>query len=295
MWIIAVASLMTAQAEPQEQPTDARPELIEVTGGGVAPAETSVNVEETVKPTVDRFAWKSGKRRYFAATTVDMGYIYLRPRLSLGYGAPHFQWMGLEINPIFSRNGVGGWGGVRFALPYIDIRAGARGFYSFERSFLPGDQDSFDRASLETSGGEHAHYITMETELNTAIATKYGELSLLGSASRVTGFDNPNDYVYEDTLRIIVGSSLVWRTRATFAFYPIDNFHQFAIGPAVDVLGVPTRDEILVRAGIVTRIVFNKALEVRGSFVPTLVSRDRLGLITSDFTELGIRWRWATE
>ena len=28
---------------------------------------------------------------------------------------------------------------------------------------------------------------------------------------------------------------------------------------------------------------------------PTLVSRDRLGLITSDFTELGLRWRWATE
>lgn len=284
MWLITVVSLMTAQAN-----------VVETTTGEIVPAEASVNVEETIKPTIDRFAWKTGWRRLFAATTTDLGYIYLRPRLALGYGVPHYQWMGIELNPIFSRQGVGGWGGVRFALPYIDIRAGARTFYAFERSFLPGDQDTFDRAALETSGGAHARYITMETELNTAIATKIGELALTGSASRVTGFDNPDDYVYEDTLRVIVGSSLVWRTRAAFSFYPFSNYHQFAIGPAVDVIGVPTRDELLVRAGLVTRIVLNKAVEVRGSFVPTIVSRDRLGLVTSDFTELGIRWRWATE
>ncbi len=285
-------ALLTAQADAPSAATD---DHVVTTDGEVVHVSQSVNTADLVAPTVDRAAWKSGKRRFFAATTVDLGYIYLRPRLSLGYGAPHFQWMGIEMNPIFSRQGVGAWGGVRFALPYIDVRAGARGFYQFERSFLPGNIDSFDRAALETSGGEHGHYVTMETELNTAIATKIGELSLLGSASRVTGFDDPNDYVYEDTLRLIVGSSLVWRARAQFAFYPIPTFRQFAIGPAVDVLGVPTRDELLVRAGFVTRIVFNKALEVRGSFVPTLVSRDRLGLITSDFTELGLRWRWATE
>ncbi len=284
MWIVTVATIMTAQAN-----------VIETTTGELVPAEASVNVEEVVKPTVDRFAWKSGKRRLFAATTTDIGFIYLRPRVSFGYGAPHYQWMGVELNPIFSRQGVGAWGGVRFALPYIDIRAGARGFYAFERSFLPGDQDTFDRAALETSGGDHAHYITLETELNTAIATKIGEIALTGSASRVTGLDDPDDYVFEDTLRVIVGSSLVWRTRAAFSFYPFANYHQFAIGPAVDVLGVPTRDEILVRAGLVIRIVLNKSVEVRGSFVPTIISRDRLGLITSDFTELGVRWRWASE
>ncbi len=292
MLTAVLIALLTAQADA---PAAASDDHVVTTDGEVVHVSQSVNTADLVAPTVDRAAWKSGKRRFFAATTVDLGYIYLRPRLSLGYGAPHFQWMGIEMNPIFSRQGVGAWGGVRFALPYIDVRAGARGFYQFERSFLPGNIDSFDRAALETSGGEHGHYVTMETELNTAIATKIGELSLLGSASRVTGFDDPNDYVYEDTLRLIVGSSLVWRARAQFAFYPIPTFRQFAIGPAVDVLGVPTRDELLVRAGFVTRIVFNKALEVRGSFVPTLVSRDRLGLITSDFTELGIRWRWATE
>lgn len=293
MLTLAIVALITAQAGAVT--TGLPDEHVVATDGDVVHLSQTVNADELVAPTVDRGAWRSGKRRWFAATTVDLGYIYLRPRLSLGYGAPHFQWMGIEMNPIFSRQAIGAWGGVRFALPYIDIRAGARTAYQFERSYLPGNIASFDRAALETSGGNHGKYTTLETELNTAIATKVGELSLLGSASRVTGFDDPNQYVYEDTLRLIVGTSLVWRARAQFAFYPIPSFRQFAIGPAVDVLGVPTRDEILVRAGFVTRIVFNKSLEVRGSFVPTIVSRDRLGLITSDFTELGLRWRWATE
>ncbi|HSI04433.1 MAG TPA: hypothetical protein VLC93_08160, partial [Myxococcota bacterium] len=126
MWLITVVSLMTAQANVAG-PTN----VVETTTGEIVPAEDSVNVEEDVKPTIDRFAWKTGRRRLFAATTTDLGYIYLRPRLALGYGAPHYRWMGVEINPIFSRQGVGGWGGVRFALPYIDIRAGARAFYAF--------------------------------------------------------------------------------------------------------------------------------------------------------------------
>jgi hypothetical protein len=285
MWAASIVFLMTAQAGMVETHT----------GELVHPSETVNVVRDLPKPPVPQFTWKSDAKRYFAASTVDAGYLYLRPRLSLGYGAPHYLWMGVDLNPIFSRQGVGGWAGVRFALPYVDVRAGARAFYAFQRSFLPGDIDSFDRAALETSGGDNAHYITMETELTTGIATKYGEITLLGSASRVTGFDDPDDYVYEDTLRTIVGSSLVWRTRATYGFYPIPSFHQFTLGPAVDVIGVPTRDEILVRAGVVTRIVFNRAFEVRGSFVPTFVSRDRLGLITSDFTELGIRWRWASQ
>jgi hypothetical protein len=43
------------------------------------------------------------------------------------------------------------------------------------------------------------------------------------------------------------------------------------------------------------RILLSRALEVRGTFVPTVASPDRIGLVGGDFTELGLRWRWATE
>ena len=43
------------------------------------------------------------------------------------------------------------------------------------------------------------------------------------------------------------------------------------------------------------RIVLSRRVEVRGSFVVSLISPDRFGLVGGDFTELGVRYRWATE
>lgn len=274
MWLPLVVSLVTAQTVAPTSP------------------EQTITAAELPKPPPDRLTWRSGTPRPFVAALADAGYLYLRPRLSLGYGMPHFRWAGIDINPIFSGQGVGGWAGLRLAIPYIDIRAGARAFYSFQRSFLE-ERDSYNRWELELSGGKHADYLTWETEISSGLSGRYGELSLMASLSAVTGVPK-GQFVFEETLRVVVDPSLVWRARAAYGLFPIASYRQFSLGPAVDVLGIPNRDEVLVRAGIVARIVFNRALEVRGSFVPTIVSRDRLGLITSDFTELGVRYRWAS-
>jgi hypothetical protein len=62
------------------------------------------------------------------------------------------------------------------------------------------------------------------------------------------------------------------------------------------VLGVPARsDALTVRAGLLVRFVLSRRIEVRGSFVPTIISPDTIGLAGSDFTELGLRYRWASE
>jgi hypothetical protein len=66
------------------------------------------------------------------------------------------------------------------------------------------------------------------------------------------------------------------------------------LGPSVDVLYVPGREATTVRVGLVVRVPINPRLEVRGTFVPTIHSPDSLGLVGSDFTELGLRWRWAS-
>jgi hypothetical protein len=182
---------------------------------------------------------------------------------------------------------------VRLTLPYIDARVGARTVYSFRHSFID-QEDSVNRAELETSGGAHAKYTTLEADVNGGVATPIGELGLLASVSSVQGL--PSDkMVYEEVLRVVADHGPIFRGRASFGFYPLAGYHQFTIGPAVDVIDVPSRNEMLVRAGIVTRVVFNRALEVRGTFVPTIASRDQLGLLTGDFTELGLRYRWSTE
>jgi hypothetical protein len=45
----------------------------------------------------------------------------------------------------------------------------------------------------------------------------------------------------------------------------------------------------------VLKIGLSRRVDLRGSFVVTVVSPDSIGLPGGDFTELGVRYRWATE
>jgi hypothetical protein len=102
-------------------------------------------------------------------------------------------------------------------------------------------------------------------------------------------------YVFEETLRVIVKPPLVWRGRAGYALR-FGRYSQHSIGFVVDVLDVPARDDSrTVRLGPIVRLVLSRRVELRGSFVTSVFSPDRIGLLSGDFTELGVRYRWATE
>jgi hypothetical protein len=243
--------------------------------------------------TAARERWGQGDARPFAASTVDFGYIYLRPRLSLGYGRPHADWVGVDLNPIFQGSGLGAYGGIRASLPFLDLRLGVRGFYSFERSFLAA-QDSYSRLDLETTNGGHAQYATYEAEATSGFEIGPGELGLVASASSVEGV-RAGSYVFEEALHVIVKPPWVFRGRVGYSFYMFPSLGRASIGPAVEALYVPDRRATTIRAGLLLRIVITRAIEIRGSFVPAIVSPDTIGIVGGDFTELGLRYRWATE
>ena len=52
--------------------------------------------------------WAQQPVRWFGALEFDAGFLYVRPRFELGYGRPHADWLGLDLNPIFSDEGVAG-------------------------------------------------------------------------------------------------------------------------------------------------------------------------------------------
>jgi hypothetical protein len=257
-----------------------------------AAAEEAAPPDLLVDPALRR-SWNEGPRRYFLATTVDVGYLYLRPRASLGYGRPHALWAGVEANPIVQGSGLGAYGGVRGVVPFLDMRVGARGFYAFEHSYLA-PAGSYDRLDLETTNGGHASYVVYESELTASASLGPGEVSAVGSLSSIHGVP-AGVYLFEETLRVIVKPPLLWRARGAYALFALPGLGRHSIGPVVDVLGVPGRDALIVRAGLVTRVLLSRNLEVRGTFVPTVAGPDRIGLAGGDFTELGLRWRWATE
>jgi hypothetical protein len=238
-------------------------------------------------------SWATLPPRKFVATTVDVGFVYIRPRLSLGYGRPFTQWIGVDINPIASQNGLGGYAGLRIEIPHLDFRFGPRYFASFQHTYLP-NQDSYSRLELESTSGNPSRTLTWEAELDINFALGPGRLLLRGSGSYVTGV--PEGYsVFEETLHIIVDPPLVWRTRLAYVF-SFGARKQHSLGPAIELLDVPKRDDSrTIRIGPILRLALSRRVDVRGSFIFTVASPDRIGLAGGDFTELGIRYRWASE
>ena len=238
-------------------------------------------------------SWNEGKTRAFLATTLDVGWTYLRPRASLGYGKPFGTWFGIDANPIISGNGLGAYGGLRLSVPRFDLRVGPRYVAAFNRNYLNA-QNTYNRQDLDSTVGNPSRVLTLEAEFEASVPAGPGDIIGLGSISYVTGVPT-GQYVFEETLRVIVNPPLVWRARIGYVFR-FGSYRQHSLGIVGEGLDVPDRDDSkTVRIGPIVRIVLSRRVEVRGSFVPTIISPDHLGLIGGDFTELGFRYRWATE
>lgn len=279
---LSVARALYAAEPAGEEFPDAKPPL------GILPTPEDALMD----PRMAR-SWATLPARQFIATTVDLGFVYLRPRISLGYGRPFTQWVGIDVNPITSQDGLGAYGGLRLEVPYVDFRLGQRYFSAFQHTYLD-TKPSYSRLDLENSSGKPSRTLTYEAELDITIPAGPGKVLLRGSASYITGVPQ-GESVYEETLHLIVAPPLVWRARLGYVF-TFGSHGQHSLGPVVDFLNVPKRDDSgTVRAGPLLRLALSRRVDIRGSFVVTLVSPDRIGLKGGDFTELGVRYRWASE
>jgi hypothetical protein len=238
-------------------------------------------------------SWGPAPVRSFVSTTVDVGFVYLRPRVALGYGKPFTSWVGIEANPIVTSAELAVYGGLRVELPYVDFRLGPRFFRAFDHTYLD-NQPSFTRLELETANGRQATATTYEAEIDLSVPVGPGNIVGRGSVSYVTGVPAGQD-VFEETLHVIVRPPWVWRGRLGYAFR-FGTYRQHSIGLIAEVLDVPMReDAVTVRAGPLLRFVLSRRVELRGSFVIPVKSPDSIGIVGGDFAELGVRYRWASE
>jgi hypothetical protein len=244
--------------------------------------------EEPVTPSSD--AWL-GPRRAFVASTIDAGYLYARPRLSLGYGRPFSTWVGLDLNPLVTNTGYGGYGGARFAIPYADLRVGAREFLAFNHNFLA-PRDHYGALDLNSTIGDKSRYLTLEAELSGAVPAGPGSILFVLTASSVRGVPE-GLYVYEETLRVIAAPPWIWRTRLGYAVR-LGREGNASVGVVGEVLGLPGRHEHVYRAGVVASFAVTRQLEALFTLVLPILSPDSIGIAGGDIAQLGIRFRWAT-
>jgi hypothetical protein len=235
--------------------------------------------------------WESGETRAFAATTIDAGYLYLRPRLSLGYGKPFSKWVGIDVNPIATNRYIAGYGGLRFALPFVDLRVGGRYVWALQQSYLK-PIARYHRLDIESQDLGRSKYVSLEAELTFGLPLGPGTVIGVATGSYITGGPD-GAYIYDENLRVILDPPTVWRGRLGYAVRLGDE-GKVSFGVVADVLGIPGRSDYVLRAGVVGSAVLSDHWEVLGSFIPPLISPDSIGILGGDFAQLGVRYRWAT-
>ncbi|MEM6959546.1 MAG: hypothetical protein AAF411_07980 [Myxococcota bacterium] len=255
--------------------------------GGMAIPPPALPVAEHHGP-----SWSDGRTRGFVAGSFDLGFLYVRPRLQFGYGKPHNNWAGIELNPTVWFTAIGTYVGTRFAYGIFNLRIGSRFTRPTQRSHLL-IQNSYDRPALNRdASGDSRTYISNEAELTLTIPMGRGHLSSESTITYVTRVDDDR-YVYEDYLRVIVAPPWIWRQRLTYSL-PLGAADAFHLGFVAELVGVPKRDLVALRAGVRISIHASPRVEVRAAWIPAVIHRDTLGVQGGDFGLLGLRYRWAT-
>ena len=236
--------------------------------------------------------WELGRPRPFLAGSVEVGYPYFRPRFLAGYGRPFWSWMGVEAYPVLSLGGIGQYMGVTAGIPGLTFRTGGRYFYPFMRTaLLP--KEHYTRTDLELVQGPKGDYLAYEAE-GTATAPLFsGSIFGVVTGYRV-GLVPPGYYVFEESLHQVMKPPYILRGRVGYLL-ALSRNGAIRVGAVGEVIGLPGRDEFVVRAGVLGSVSISAELEAQVSLIPVLVSPDNLGISGGDFGQLGVRYSFATD
>jgi hypothetical protein len=236
--------------------------------------------------------WVYNPVRPFLAVTADVGWIYARPTVMLGYGRPHYQWVGLELLPQLSQHFVGLYAGWRAAFPWLEVRAGFRHVRPlFHPQLAPARHH--DERQLEIDRGTSASYDLLELEALPELRAGPGFVFGAFTAYALRRLPDDAD-VYEETMRVIVRGNVLLRARLGYLF-DVRPLGRARLGPAAEILEVPGRPEgTTFRAGLMAVWRMHEQVDIMIQLLPALVSPDALGILGADVSQLGLRYRFAT-
>jgi hypothetical protein len=222
---------------------------------------------------------------------MDAGYLYLKPRFSLGYGQPFTIWGGIDVSPIVTPDYGGGYSGLRLEIAWFDLRAGARAVHAFQHQYLT-PKNAYNLVDLSQITDHASDYISLEAEMAAAIPAGPGSIVVLATASSVqlvpAGYD-----LYEENLHVIVSPPPVYRARVGYALRLLPEGNA-DVGVVGEVIELPDRKTRVIRAGLVATFKIDDHLDAVGRIVAPISSPDSIGFAGADYSELGIRYRWAT-
>lgn len=183
------------------------------------------------------------------------------------------------------------YGGVHFSSQWLDVRAGARYVFATSQYFLA-PRATYTKDDTEDRTGPKQHYVSLEAEAASSIPTPRGAVFGIAGVYQVMGAP-PGWNLFEQTLQVVAKPGILWRGRLGYILN-LDKWDMFRVGVAVEAIGNPARDLIVVRAGPMVTTLITHHLEAYGAALLVVHSKDTLGLAGAQTGELGFRYRWAT-
>jgi hypothetical protein len=254
--------------------------------GGAIPAST-----RELDLAAKRPYWSGSHRRWFLSSVLEGGFFYMRTQMAVGWGRPHWEWVGIEEQTRISGGGGSEYVGLRAALPFVDFRGGARNFFSTDQAFLP-PQENYSREDVLEPDTPKSHYLSLEGEVAASFKLLGGSVFGAGTVMHILGVPD-GYYVFEDALHVVVDPPWLWRVRLGYV-HGLGTYQGLRLGLAGEVIHVPARDALVVRLGPQLAVTLTHHLDAVASIMAVLASPDSLRLYGAEIGQFGLRYRWAT-
>ena len=235
--------------------------------------------------------WQSSQATPFASVATDLGIIYLRPRLTLGYGAPFWNFVGIDTFWMTTNSFTSPYVGWRASLPFLDAFLGVRHTYPWNRRFMT-RQSSHSGGDLDLAerGGQRSEYNAIDFEIAAFAPVLHGVIFL---SVHPVWVDAPKDvHMYEEVLRVIIEPPFALGLRSGY-LYGIGNEQNLKVGGMLEHVVMPGRPEGVWRTGPVALMTFTKTLEGLFAFSVVFSGPDDLGVVHGTYAFLGLLHRWA--
>ena len=241
-------------------------------------------------PPVPRVGWWQDETpRLFTATLVDFGFLFVQPRFQLGYGLPHLRWVGLELAPTVSLNGVGAALRANAEFERGEFRIGARYLRAFRRTVLA-PASSYDLLAIDEEDGTSTEYLTWEARLTLLVPVGPGEVFIRSLGALVT-FIPRDQLAFEEALRVVTPNDWVLSQELGYLLR-FERLNRLRFGPTAEVMYVAGRDRFFLRVGVRADILLFRTLELRCVFRPPVAGPDELGARGGRTFLFGLRHRW---
>ncbi len=231
--------------------------------------------------------WQSDEHTLFVSSASDAGLVYARAHATLGYGAPFWNFVGVDAWLIATVEFTAAYAGWRANLPFLDAQMGVRSTQPFSRRRPPA-QESHTRSDLQLGEGESSlGYNAIELEVSPLAPVGGG---VVFAELHPIWIDAPKDrHVFDEVTRVVVAPPFVLRTRLGYLY----DLGRVKLGGMVEHMVLPGRPQDVTRLGPVCLVAISGQLE--GLFTTTVVVRspDTLGPYLGSYGFLGLRMRFA--